>query len=402
MPIAQFPPVLKLLDVGPFVASQEASVQIELLVSTTLSTLRSIWASSWGSRIENVLRFALKSLALANLALVREDHRLGPNRQYTLLEVVPLLTLHTFRRRVLERVEDALVLEWWHTYYERLDPVHLNDVITPIVTKISAYASSTVARRILGQPSSTLDLSQVVAQGEILLVSTAAGQVGTDVSSLLGATLLSRFGASLAQQFGLPQPERRPFLVLVDEFRTYPVDYGYLLSELRKAGLSLVLAAQSLSQLDAFDLALRPTVLGNTEQQFFFTLTGEDAYLLRHELSVSPEDVMALPDDTCSARWSKEGKRLPLFSFRLLPPPSGDESVTARLRTNSALRDGRPETEIDALIEQAHRFHHPPPPSKSAHASLKVIDNHNFRNGPVNGICMQCHQMGFFTAVSFD
>jgi energy-coupling factor transporter ATP-binding protein EcfA2 len=381
------PPGLNLLDMSPFWDSQsQGIVEMELLVGATLSTLKSIWMSvgSWGSRIENVLRYALKALALANLTLVRADHEQGPMQQYTLLDVVPLLNLHAFRRRVLDLVDDPFVLEWWNTYYERLDTMHQQDLITPIITKISAYAGSSVARRILGQPCSTIAVEHLVEQGGILLINTAASLVSQDVSSLLGATLLSLFASILARQFGLPVLDRRPFLVLVDEFRNYPVDYGYLLSELRKAGLSLVLAAQSLAQLDKFDPVLRPTVLSNSDHLFTFTLAGEDAALLKKELGqVQPDDVVALPDYTCYAKWSLQGKRLPIFSFRLARPRAGDQATADLIRARSAQRDGRPVAQVDAWMQQVHQFHHPDRPTRGSGKEAKRAAPTSPASGPV-------------------
>jgi hypothetical protein len=362
------PAGLNLLDVSSFWQSpSRGEVEREMRVSATLMTLRSIWASSWGSRIENVMRYSLNTLMLANCALLSQNPMQGAMQQYSLLDIVPLLQLSAFRRRVLDLVADTFVHEWWRTYYERLDTLHQQDIITPILTKISAYASSSTARRIIGQPCSTLDLDALIATSGILLVNTAMGQVGADVSSLLGATLLSLFTASLARQFALPEAEVRPFLTFVDEFHSYPVDYGSLLTGLRKAGLSLVLAAQSLAQLDHFDPTLRQTALGNSEQKFLFTLAGEDAFLLRHDLSsLRPEDVVALPDYTCYALWSQDHHRLPPFSLQLARPPVGDEEQERQIRTWSALRDGRPQAFVDDLLTQAHALHHPTPPTRRA------------------------------------
>jgi hypothetical protein len=351
---------LNMLDARAFThKTRNNDMRKEALISAILTTLRGIWANSWGSRIENVLRYSLKTLLEANMALLQQKHVAGAEQQYTLLDIVPLLNLQAFRRQALALVSDPYVLEWWHTYYERLDTLHQQDVITPVVTKISAYASSPLVRRIIGQPCSTLDLAGLIAHGEILLINTAAGVVGREVSSLLGATVLSLFHMALAGQLGIAEPDRRRFLVFVDEFRNYPVDYGYGLTELRKAGLSLVLAAQSLAQLDAFDPTLRPLVMGNADHHFYFTLSGEDAFLLRHEIAVRPEDVVALPDYTCYAKWSRYGKRLPIFSFRLAPPFPGDEGIASLIRSRSLQRSGRPEAHIDAAIQRASQQHYP-------------------------------------------
>ncbi|GHO96627.1 hypothetical protein KSF_066750 [Reticulibacter mediterranei] len=351
---------LNMLDARAFTHKTSSDdVRMEALVSAILTTLRGIWANSWGSRIENVLRYSLKALLEANMTQIQQNQGTGAEQQYTLLDIVPLLNLQAFRRQVLSLVSDPYVLEWWRTYYERLDTLHQQDLITPVVTKISAYASSPLVRRIIGQPCSTLDLAGLVAHGETLLMNTASGVVGREISSLLGATVLSLFHMALAEQLGIAEADRRRFLVFVDEFRNYPVDYGYGLTELRKAGLSLVLAAQSLAQLDAFDPTLRPLVMGNADHHFYFTLSGEDAFLLRHEIAVRPEDVVALPDYTCYAKWSRYGKRLPIFSFQLARPFPGDERTATLIRSRSQQRYGRPEAHIDAAIQRAYQQHYP-------------------------------------------
>ncbi|GHO48600.1 type IV secretory system conjugative DNA transfer family protein [Ktedonospora formicarum] len=342
------------VGINPLDATQIASQEeADLVVSHLLTTFKGIWTGAWGPRVENVMRFSLKALIEANRTLVAEDPLDGLSQQYTLLDLTVLLNKQSFRHRLLDQVHDLHVLDWWHQYYERLDTKIQDEITTPVLTKVSAYASSPISRRILGQPVSTINFQQVVLKQQILLVNTASGQVGQDVSSLIGASLLGLFAAALSRQLAQPVHARSPFLVLVDEFRNYPINYSYILSELRKANTFLVLATQSLAQLDALDRLLRPTIFANVDQLFVFTLAGEDAYLLRHELGhlLTPEDVTALPDYTCYARWSLTGKRLPFFSLTLDLPPQGPVEQAERLREAGARRYGVPVTEVDATLE---------------------------------------------------
>ncbi|GHO79559.1 hypothetical protein KSD_73300 [Ktedonobacter sp. SOSP1-85] len=350
-----FPPGINPLDATQVASLEEA----DLIVSHLLTTFKGIWSTAWGPRVENVMRFSLKTVLEANRTLVHTDPHQGPAQQYTLLDLTVLLNKQSFRARVLDLVEDVHVLDWWHQYYERLDARMQDEITTPVLTKISAYASAPISRRLLGQPTSTIDFRRVVEENQILLVNTASGHVGQDVSSLIGASILGLFSAALSRQLSLPPAERNTFLLLVDEFKNYPVNYGTILSELRKAGTFLVLATQSLAQLDVVDRALRPTVFANADHLFVFTLAGEDAYLLRHELGhlLSPEDVTNLPDYTCYARWSLNGQRLPFFSLALDLPPSGSGEQAERLREHSALRHGRPVDEVDALLETLNARH---------------------------------------------
>lgn len=91
------------------------------VVDTLITIAEHLWASSYGSRTENVLEYALKTLADANELLIQRDPYQGPDQQYTLLDVVPLVRAASFHHAVLEQVRDSLLTDWWQYYYEPLD-----------------------------------------------------------------------------------------------------------------------------------------------------------------------------------------------------------------------------------------------------------------------------------------
>jgi hypothetical protein len=323
------------------------------VVDTLITIAEHLWASSYGSRTESVLEYALKTLADANELLIRTDPYQGPDRQYTLLDVMPLLRAASFRHAVLEQVRDRLLIDWWQHYYEPLDAHQQREITSSVITKLSKFASSRVARRILGQPRSTIDLREVIRSGQHLLVSTASGVVGADLSELVGIVLLGLFEAALAEQAALPPHERRRYLVLIDEFQVYRgANYQSMLAELRKYGGSFALATQSLAYLDRLDRTLRATVLANIDHLFAFHMAGEDARLL-HELDgIAEEDVTNLDDFQCYVKLSLGGHRLPIFSLDLDAPPRPDEDTAQQVRLRSQARDGRPAGVVDDLIRQ--------------------------------------------------
>src|SRR6266566_4814002 len=295
------------------------------VVDTLITLAEHLWVASYGSRTENVLEYALKTLADANELLVEADPSQGPDRQYTLLDVVPLLRLASFRHAVLEQVRDSLLLDWWQHYYEPLDAHQQREITSSVITKLSKFASSRVARRILGQPRSTIDLREVIRSGKLLLVSTASGVVGADLSELVGIVLLGLFEAALSEQAALPPVLRRRYLVLIDEFQVY---------------------------LDRLERTLRATVLANIDHLFAFHMAGEDARLL-HELDgIEEEDITNLDDFQCYVKLSLHGYRLPVFSLNLEPPPRPDEEVAQLIRLRSRARDARPAGAVDDLIRQ--------------------------------------------------
>jgi hypothetical protein len=323
------------------------------VVDNLITIAEHLWASSYGSRTENVLEYALKTLADANELFIQSDPYQGPDRQYTLLDVVPLLRAASFRHAVLEQVRDSLLIDWWQHYYEPLDAHQQREITSSVITKLSKFASSRVARRILGQPRSTIDLREVVRAGHLLLINTASGVVGADLSELIGIVLLGLFEAALAEQAALPPSLRRRYLMLIDEFQVYRgANYQGMLAELRKYGGSFALATQSLAYLDRLERTLRATVLANIDHLFAFHMAGEDARLL-HELDgIAEEEVTNLDDFQCYVKLSLGGHRLPIFSLNLDAPPQPDEDVAQLVRLRSRARDGRPVGVVDDLIRQ--------------------------------------------------
>ncbi len=320
-------------------------------VDNLLVTFKAIWSNSWGPRTENILEFALKTLAEVNERQVDMD----PQQQYTLLDIVPLLRNASFRHGVLGLVRDETIKQWWEHYYELMHPNYQTEVISSVINKMSKYSSSRTARRILGQPLSTINLRQVIEQGQILLMSTASGIVGSDISSLIGATLLNLFQTSLAEQASIAPEERRRYFLIVDEFQTFlGADYQTMLAELRKYGGSFALATQSLAYLEKVSDTLRSTVLANVDQLFAFDMSGEDAKMMLPELDgvVEEVDITNLDNYTCYAKLSLDGRRLPLFSLHLDPPGVGDAAQAQYLRQQNQQHYGRPADRVDALLLQ--------------------------------------------------
>ena len=210
-----------------------------------------------------------------------------------------------------------------------------------------------MARRILGQPRSTIDLREVIRTGKLLLINTASGVVGADLSELIGIVLLGLFEAALAEQAALSPALRRRYLVLIDEFQVYRgANYQGMLAELRKYGGSFALATQSLAYLDRLERTLRATVLANIDHLFAFHMAGDDARLL-HELDgIAEDDITNLDDFQCYVRLSLYGHRLPVFSLHLDAPPQPDEEVARLVRLRSQQRDTRPYGVVDDLIRQ--------------------------------------------------
>lgn len=325
------------------------------VIDNILQIITALWDLEEAPRTRNVLEYACKTLAEANLAVLQADPQAGPDVQYTLLDVVPLLRQEHFRHAVMEQLGgDPVLRDWWEQYYERLDSSQQADVSSSVITRLSKFASTRISRRMLGQSRSTLDLAEVIRQERILLIKGASGDVGSDLASLIVSLLVGLFQVNLAEQARVAPAGRRRFFVVIDEFQTLSgIDYQTMLAELRKYGGSFALATQSLTYLDHIshrDRTLRATVLANIDHLFAFAMSADDARLL-HLDGVEPADIMGQSDYECYARLSLHGRRLPLFSLRLAPAPQPDSQQQQRVRERSQQRSGRRSVEdVDEML----------------------------------------------------
>ena len=241
---------------------------------------------------------------------------------------------------MLKRIEDPYLLEWWARDFGGWHQQYRAEALAPVQTRLSYYASSKRARAILGQRRSTIDLRDTILNGGILLVSTAQGAVGRDVSALVGASLLNLVDSVIREQESVSLGQRRGALVVVDEMQSMPgVDYESMLSELGKFGASFVLATQSLAKLDDLSRTMRDTLLANVGCLAVFQVAGNDARQLVWELGkerVSEDDITSLPVHHCYVRATVGVERMPAFSMMVRKPEDGDPAVAAQIRSTAS------------------------------------------------------------------
>ena len=291
---------------------------------------RGLW-EQWGPRMQSILEQTVKTLHEAN-----EHPDTDRDSQHAILDGLKLLTDRKFRDAVLQKVSDPYLLEWWARDFGGWHHQYRAEALAPVQTRLSYYASSKRARAILGQPRSTIDLRETILEGGILLVSTAQGAVGRDVSALVGASLLNLVDSVIREQESLPLQQRRGALVVVDEMQSLPgVDYESMLSELGKYGASFILATQSLAKLDDLSPTMRDTLLANVGCLAVFQVAGNDARQLVWELGkerVSEDDIVSLDVHHCYVRATVGTERMPAFSIMVRKPEEGDPAVAERIR----------------------------------------------------------------------
>ena len=293
---------------------------------------RGLW-DQWGPRMQSILEQTVKTLHEANESMEEDE-------QYTILDGLKLLSNDPFRNKLLEKLNDSYLIEWWERDFKNWHRQYKAEALAPVQTRLSYYASSKRARAILGQSRSTIDLRETIMRGGVLFVSTAQGSVGRDVAALVGASLLNLVDAVIREQGGVPLEERRGALVVVDEMQSMPgVDYESMLSELGKFGASFILATQSLAKLDDLSSTMRDTILANVGCLAVFQVAASDARHLVWELGkerVTEDDVTSLPVHQCYVRATVGTERMPAFSMTVRKPDPGNPYTAELIRRMAA------------------------------------------------------------------
>ena len=195
----------------------------------------------------------------------------------TMLDIEPLLTNEDFREEKMKFVTYEAVDSFWRNRFDKWEERDRISNVESTLNKVSSFTSDPRIRLMLSAQKSTIDFRQIMDEGKTVLINLAKGVLRTN-SFLLGALFVAKIQMAAMSRVDLPAHERKPFYLYVDEFQNYAtLSFAEIMSEARKYGLSLILAHQSLVQLDQ---QLRDIILGNAKNFIIFRCDRQDAELI--------------------------------------------------------------------------------------------------------------------------
>ena len=258
-----------------------------------VTAFKTIWADSWGPRLEHFLRHGITVLHEARLSL-RE---------------LPALYYDDVKRaKALARVTSPETLKFWrHEYLKAYPERERQQAAMPIYNKVGAILASSIARN-LTQQYPKLDLAEAIQEKKIIVVNLAKPVVGDEAATVFGSLFTTSVRNAL-----MASPASLSFFA--DEFHTYGTDvYISMLSELRKFGLRLGLSHQFPAQLDD---KLFAAILANVRDVAVFQVSHQDATLLaphfnREHQQFNPSALTTLPPYT--AMFNGREEQMPSFS----------------------------------------------------------------------------------------
>ena len=241
----------------------------ELVVSGLMSIFTKVWANVWSARMEYILRNTFMTLAET------------PNR--TLEDTLKILSSQSFRNKILDKIDDKALIQFWKEEFEQMPPQLQKEAISPIQNKVGQFVTSPMIRRIIGSETSSIKLDDVMNERKILIANLSQGRLGEDNAALLGAMLITKFQLAAMHRVDIPEEERVPFYLYVDEFQNFATEsFIKILSEARKYRLALFLANQYMAQIPT---EVTKAILGNAGSLVTFTSGAEDAAILHKEFA---------------------------------------------------------------------------------------------------------------------
>jgi len=317
----------------------------ELMVEQTLAVFATLWREFWGPRSADVLRAALATLAAT------------PGM--TLCEVPLILTDAHARQRLVSRLDDHVLAQFW-SWFDSLSAAERTAVVAPVLNKVRSFTSRRRIRHIVGQAAPAFSFDEALARNRIVLITIPRGLVGSEAAALLGSLIVSTIWRAVERRSALPPAARPSTFLYLDEVQHFlhtPADVAAMMVEARKLRLALTLAHQHFAQLPP---ALRQAILANAASRVAFRLSADDAQVAARELAphLDAADLQGLGDYECVARLAVgNGVAAPATGVTVpLPPPTG---LADTIRARSRARLGQAAAAVEAALRQ--RAEHPGP-----------------------------------------
>lgn len=319
----------------------------ERRADSLLHVFRELFGSAIGARSADTL---LHSLILASRF---------PDGALT--DILPILTVPAFRRRVVQQVGDPLVIAPWVQWFDGLSEQQVSQIVAPVANKLRVVSARQSLRHLFAQPRPKFTLDDVFARPHVVLVNVSAGSIGPEAAAMVGSILLNQLWEAIQRQMTRPAVQRRPVSVIVDEWQTATagLDFADVLARSRGARASFTLANQNLDQLNP---TLRAAALANARSRVVFRPAEGDARALAAVLGdpVTADDLRALPAYHAVGQVLVDAA--PSTPFEVATPALGPATTDPdALRRASASRYGHDPHELDRALLERWQGEQPPP-----------------------------------------
>lgn len=245
-----------------------------LVVDAYITTMKRVFGeASIGANTDDIFRMSCSAIL---------DHPDGGG----LLEMLLMITSDIYRARVVQFIKDPVVKNYWTVVFPTLagQGKFLVQNLNAPLNKLRRFIANGIVANIICQQKSTISIADTMNSGGVILARFSRGDMGFENSALLGTMLISKIQIAAMQRVNIPQEQRVPTYLYVDEFQNFVGDSGgaktfaEILSEARKYRLGLVIAHQFIEQLrQAGGNFLMEAIFNNCGTTITFRVGATDA-----------------------------------------------------------------------------------------------------------------------------
>ncbi|MFC1625002.1 type IV secretory system conjugative DNA transfer family protein [Patescibacteria group bacterium] len=270
----------------------------------------------------------------------------------TMVDVLRLFIDENYSKKFLDKITDPLVKRYWTDEIANTSDSRKSETMGYFVSKFDRLLTDKTMRNMIGQPKTSFDIGEIMAQKKILLVDLAKGKLGEENSSFIGLLLVPRILAAALQRHKL-KGDFPDFYLYVDEFQNFATDdFATILSEARKYKLNLTVGHQFIEQLPE---SIKDAVFGNVGTTCIFRVGVEDAEFLepQFEPHFNKQDLIKLPVGNAYIRLLVDGQPTEPFSIKVDLDKIQTETshaVADEIRKTSREKYGVPIEEVEKMI----------------------------------------------------
>ncbi len=207
---------------------------------------------------------------------------------WTIVDIMRLFTDDAFAEAKIRNIKNPVVAAWWNKTYKKMWDREKAEIIPFIQAKFWPFTTGIYVRNIIWQPKSAFKMYDAMQENKIILMNLAKWIAWEETSKLIWKIISMQVKLSALKRAKIPESERKPFYLYVDEFQNYvSASFESILSEARKYKLWLCVAHQYIDQLKTewlwWSMDLSKTIFGNIGTMFVFKVWAPDAEFLAKE-----------------------------------------------------------------------------------------------------------------------
>ncbi len=339
-----FPAALNLFDIQRGRMDKYGPVEREKLLNATIETFEYFFGALLGAELTQKQGVIFRYLARLMLAIPDANIQ-------TLRELMEDGSrFRSYMERLSGSARHFFEAEFFHPSF--------NATKQQILKRLWGVLSSPTFERVFSHPRNKIDLFEIMNRGSVVLISTAKDLLKQEGSSILGRFFIAQMLQAATERAAIPQEERKPTLVYIDEAADYlDENVEHLINQARKYNVGLTIAHQNLDQLTP---ATRATITTSTSVKFAGGVSAKDARALADDMRCDADflqDMRKCRDRTEFACWIKNvtpqavGVSVPLGSVEALPQIA--EGDFQALIDHNRERYCILAEEVDAFIENA-------------------------------------------------